>query len=117
MEDYLICVLYTKYSKESDFLLQQLPSIQSIKFNLICIDNKIIRDKIVNSKINIQSIPCILIIKKNGEIQIFETEKIAELLNSLSPKPKNENLNEPIPQQQLKKSVIELAQEMQNSRE
>jgi hypothetical protein len=78
MEHQLCVLLYSKYSPNSDKLRElislapvDIMSVAQIK--LLCIDNEDIRDKIVKStKLNIQSVPCVLIVFPDGGVEKYE---------------------------------------------
>ena len=67
-------LLYSKYSNYSKkFIDLYKNSKLDIHISLVCIDNEKIRKRIVKSKdIDIQNVPCLLIIYENGKVDKFE---------------------------------------------
>ena len=77
MEQKFSVLLYSKYSDTSKHLMNvmNLSKIHFIDIGLqnLCIDNKEIRDRIIqNKQINITSVPCILVIFSDGIIEKYE---------------------------------------------
>ena len=69
--------LYSKYSntcKNFFGLVENIPPEikDSIKFTNLCIDNEKIRKNVLNSKLDIKNVPCILIIYNDGRAEKFE---------------------------------------------
>jgi hypothetical protein len=78
MEHQLCVLLYSKYSPNSDKLMEII-SVAPVnimyvaQIKLLCIDNEDIRTKIIkSSKINIQSVPCVLIVFPDGGVEKYE---------------------------------------------
>lgn len=77
----MIIFLYSKFSQKSDMLIKALPQDCRKFFYYICIDNKIIRDKIVNSStIKITEVPCVLLIDINDTISTYEGDRSVEII-------------------------------------
>jgi len=109
-----LCVLlYSKYSPMSNKLISILSSCQLdlkvlVGLSTVCIDNKEIRKQILqkNNKIEILSVPCILIVYHTGEVEKYEGESafewIEETINKYMPQPELEPQiqHEPQPQPQ-----------------
>jgi hypothetical protein len=69
--------LYSKYSntcKNFFGLVENIPPEikDSIKFTNLCIDNEKIRKNVLNSKLDIKNVPCILIVYNDGRAEKFE---------------------------------------------
>lgn len=71
-------LLYSKYSKFSTEIVSQVNQNQNVfveNFNmkLLCIDNDLVRKRILNSKkINISFVPSILVIYEDGGVEKYE---------------------------------------------
>lgn len=71
-------LLYSKYSKFSTEIVSQVNQYQNVfleNFNmkLLCIDNELVRKRIINSKkINISFVPSILVIYEDGGVEKYE---------------------------------------------
>lgn len=96
MESQAVCILlYSKYSDKSQKLLNALkisPVDLTSKVGLtpVCIDNSNIRKKISNTtKLDIEYVPCILIVHNNGTVEKFEANDcinwIEETVRNLLP--------------------------------
>lgn len=78
MESKLSVLLYSKYSETSTKLIDKMESsgvnFQSIvSLQLLCIDNKEVRNRILqNKQINVDSVPCILVIFPDGGIEKYD---------------------------------------------
>lgn len=74
MDYQLFIVLFSKYSLNSKNLINMLQTTQ-LQFQSLCIDNKNIRKKILEStKIKVNNVPCILIVYPNGGVEQYEGE-------------------------------------------
>ena len=63
---------YSKYSNQCKTFVDQT---KSLNLQFICIDNSIARKKIQNSKkLEIQYVPCVLILYDNGVVEKYEGE-------------------------------------------
>mgnify|MGYP003343822184 CR=1 FL=1 len=82
MVDYNLICFYSNYSKQSKRLKNLINNKLIIDF--ISIDHPDVRKYIENDKkLNINTVPCILIMKDNGIIEKFEGEKSFELCKIL----------------------------------
>ena len=88
---YQLCVLlYSKYSNKSNQLLSAIGSCpidlaSSIGLTSVCIDNKDVRNKIMKSKnISIITVPTILLIYHNGNIEKYEGKGSFDWIEEMS---------------------------------
>ena len=82
MENLTVC-FYSKFSPHCKTFLNLLQEIDHF-VKKICVDNYQVRDRILkNSKISIQKVPCILIIKPNGIIEKYEGNDAFEWINQI----------------------------------
>ena len=82
MVDYNLICFYSNYSKQSKRLKNLINNKLIIDF--ISVDHSDVRKYIENDKkLNINTVPCILIMKDNGIIEKFEGEKSFELCKIL----------------------------------
>jgi hypothetical protein len=80
----LLLFLYSKFSQKSDMLINALPQECRKFFYYICIDNKSIREKIVNSTtIKISEVPCILLIDINDSISTYEGDRSVDIIKTI----------------------------------
>lgn len=114
MDQQLCVLLYSKYSKQSkryiEILKQSPVDITSItKLKTLCIDNEIVRQRILNSQqIDVVSVPCILIVYQDGGVEKYEGgtafKWLEEMIKSHSPPPPvQRELSPPPPQIQSSK--------------
>jgi hypothetical protein len=84
MQNYINILLYSKFSTASRKLIEIIEDTNIKEFNLLCIDNKKVREKIENSqKLNIKEVPCIIRLNQNnGVAESFEGDKAFKLLQS-----------------------------------
>ena len=97
MDQQLCVLLYSKYSQQSKRYMDMLKNspidfISVVNLKSICIDNESVRQTILNSQqIGIISVPCILIVYKDGGVEKYEGgtafKWAEELTRSLSPPP------------------------------
>jgi ribosomal protein S10 len=97
-------ILYSKYSKFSTEILDyinQYSHIFSSNFNLIpvCVDNEDIRKQILDSKkVEVISVPCILIVYNDGGIEKYDDSQAFQWVNEIvlrfSP-PKPQEIQQP----------------------
>jgi len=90
-------LLYSKYSSFSKKLIEmmQLSDInfaQLLKLREVCTDNENIRKRLKNDKkLNIQSVPCILVTYDDGVVEKYEDilafNYIEEIINKYTPPP------------------------------
>jgi hypothetical protein len=67
-----IVYLFSKYSKACNSFTDLINSANIDYLSPVCVDNKEVRNRILNSKFNIQSLPCLLFIYSVGNIEKFE---------------------------------------------
>lgn len=80
----LIIFLYSKFSEKSDMLIKALPQECRQFFYYICIDNKSIREKILNSTtMKITEVPCIIVIDVNDTISTYEGDRSIEIIKTI----------------------------------
>lgn len=83
MEPHLSVLLYSKYSSSSKKLFGIIESnninLNSLSLQTLCIDNEQIRNRIKNNKqLDINSVPCILIIYPDGGIEKYDGTHVFE---------------------------------------
>lgn len=90
----LYILLYSKYShqckKYMNMINQSADFVSKIDLKTVCIDNEEVRKRIVNSKkIGITSVPCILVVYKDGGVEKYEGgtafEWAEELIRKFTP--------------------------------
>jgi hypothetical protein len=97
MDYQLFIVLFSKYSLNSKKLMNMLQTTQ-LEFQSLCIDNKNIRKKILEStKIKVNNVPCILIVYPNGGVEQYEGENAFKWVLTFIEK--NRPVEQHIPQQ------------------
>lgn len=80
-------ILYSKYSNSCTKLIQMLNSYpvdleSNLNLSLVCIDNENIRKQILRSKnIKINTVPCLLFISTNGEVNLYENDTVFQWFN------------------------------------
>jgi hypothetical protein len=116
MDSQLFIVLYSKYSINSQKLLQLLKDAQ-INFQTLCIDNKLIRKKILEStKIKIIQVPSILIVYPTGGVEQYDGENAFIWVYNIIEKIQKENKPEqPQTNDFLNKKIISESPEKCNS--
>jgi hypothetical protein len=79
-------LFYSKFSNACKTFINLLNKVPELKqnINMICIDNKDVRDRIMkNNKLEVKQVPCILrIYQTNGYVELFEGEKSFQFLNA-----------------------------------
>lgn len=89
-------LLYSKYSTQSKKILDLMTSsninfTSTVNLRNLCIDSKVVRDRIKNSKINIKYVPCILTIYSNGFVEKYDGMNafnwVEEVIKQLTPPP------------------------------
>ena len=107
-------LLYSKYSNSSSKLLSQLETTPDIleNFNLVCIDNKKIRNQILSDeKIKVNVLPCLIRLNETTHnFDIFEGQNAIDFFSSLQ-----QNLYNLKKQEELQKQHQEL--ELQKQRQ
>jgi hypothetical protein len=82
-------LLYSNYSPKSNELLQNLRNCPvnleaMVGLSFLCVDNEKIRKKIVKSKnIQINSVPCLLILYNTGDVEKFEGTRVFEWIDDV----------------------------------
>ena len=82
-------LLYSNYSPKSNELLQNLRNCPvnleaMVGLSFLCVDNEKIRKKIVKSKnIQINSVPCLLILYNTGDVEKFEGTRVFEWIDDI----------------------------------
>jgi len=95
-------ILYSKYSNSCTKLIRMLNSYpvdleSNLNLSLVCVDNENIRKQILRSKhIKINTVPCLLLISTNGEVNLYENDTIFQWFNEQISK--NPKLMIPTPQ-------------------
>jgi hypothetical protein len=104
MEIQLTILLYSKYSAVSkklmDFInLSGMDFTTIVKLQLLCIDNDKIRQKIMkNQKIEIVSVPCILVIYTDGGLEKYDGNSAFDWAEDILQKERNEKKINPTQQ-------------------
>ena len=132
----IVVIFYSNFYPKSKEIKEYFGDKENIRY--LCVDNKDIREKILNDKIyGIKSVPTLLFLKEDGSMQIYEKEGAIHYYNELIEKEKNEqemeknkiaffaskNQQEQPPQQPTEDvlpsknmSVMEMAKAMESSR-
>jgi hypothetical protein len=110
-------LLYSKFSNASKKLLSQLQKTPVLleSISLVCIDNKKIRDKILNDeKIKVQGVPCFIRLnEETGNFDIFEGHSAFDFFTSMQNAIKEKEKENAIKQQeQAMKEQLLLQQRM-----
>lgn len=71
--------LYSKYSEASRYLMQFVANSHFIQ--KLCIDNPDVKKQIIDSKVQITKVPCILVYHTVGTVEMFEGMKAFEWVN------------------------------------
>ncbi len=75
-------LIYSKYSANSTKFLELIKNsgvdfTNLLKLELLCIDNQTIRNRIMkNTKIDIKSVPCVLIVFPDGNIEKYDGDSV-----------------------------------------
>ena len=82
MDNHTNIILYSKFSPASRKFVEMLDKIPN--FNLLCIDNKKTRERILKSNsLNVKEVPCILrVYQDTGYVETFEGERAFHLLRT-----------------------------------
>jgi len=112
--DRLCVLLYSKYSPMSNKLMNALNSCPidlniSVGLNIVCIDNEGIRSQILRAnKIEISTVPCVLIVYRTGGVEKYEGENAFQWINETVSKfmPLSQNQPEKNPQKQVSRKII-----------
>ncbi len=86
MEPEHLVVLYSKYSHQCQKILQVYDKSTMDYIKLVCIDNAQCRERLLSSKsIQVQTVPCVLLIYENGKIEKFEGNNVTQwILDQIS---------------------------------
>ncbi len=78
-------LLYSKYSAHCKRLLTSITDSPIVNMlQMLCIDNSEIRERIqTNNNIDIQIVPCILVIHPDGMVEKFESDKAFSWVNAV----------------------------------
>jgi hypothetical protein len=80
-------LLFSKFSESSTKLLKQLSQTPELieSFNIVCIDNKKIRNQILNDKkIKIKNVPCLIRLNdKTNNFDIFQDQNVFDYFTNL----------------------------------
>lgn len=117
-------LLFSKFSESSTKLMTQLSKTPELieSFNIVCIDNKKIRNQILNDKkIKIKNVPCLIRLNdKTNNFDIFQDQNVFDYFTNLQNQLKQLQLEEEnlikIRQQELEekdKLVEELKKELE----
>jgi len=102
MEPQYSVLIYSKYSNNCKTMLETIqnsgvdfPNI--VKLQLLCIDNEKIRHRIQSNKqIDVKTVPCILSIYSNGNVEKYDGDHVFKWVNGvidqMNPKPTKEQL-------------------------
>ena len=115
-------ILYSKYSKFSKALIETMEKsnvdfVNQFQLKLLCIDNEVVRKRILNNKqIDIKTVPCILIVYNDGGVEKYEDTKafewVEQIIAQFAPPP------QPIPaipqNQPILEEDIQVIQNIQN---
>ena len=101
----VIVVIYSRYCNESLQFLESLEqNTETFKMDIrkLCIDNENIRERVLDSKLGIKSVPTILIYHANGEVEKYEENTCFEWLDFIIEKLKPESEPEPVEKKEKK---------------
>ena len=88
-------LLYSKFSNESNKLMKQLSNTPDLLASLttLCIDNKVVRDKIINDeKVKVKCLPCLIRLNdETGNFDIFEGSNAFNFFTKLQQQIEHEN--------------------------
>ncbi len=77
----IMLLLFSKFSPKSGEILKGIPDMCRKFFYYLCIDNKAIRDRILNSEsIKVSQVPCIILITNNNIISTYEGDRSKEII-------------------------------------
>ena len=77
-------LLFSKYSNPSKRLLgllQEHNLVERLNINLVCIDNEIVRNKIQLSEIEINVVPCLLVVQDKNQVEKYEGKELDEWIS------------------------------------
>jgi len=82
MDNHTNILLYSKFSTASRKFVEMLDKLPN--FNLVCIDNKKTRERILKSdKLNVKEVPCVLrVYQETGYVESFEGDRAFQFLRT-----------------------------------
>lgn len=117
-----IVYLFSKYSNACNSFTDLVNSANIDYLSPVCVDNKLVRNRILSSKFNIQALPCLLFIYTAGNIEKFEGEACfrwaEELKQKMTPQPQFQPQSVPqsIPQSPPLTQIIESEEKPKKSK-
>ena len=112
MDHHLCVLLYSKYSPMSNKMLEALESCPVNLENVIglrpvCIDNKEVREQILKAnKIEVSSVPCVLIVYRNGGVEKYEGGSCLQWIDNTVNKYKPSDDIQPVNVKKKKQKII-----------
>jgi thioredoxin-like negative regulator of GroEL len=106
----VIVVIYSRYCNESLQFLESLEkNTETVKMDIrkLCIDNENIRERVLDSKLGINSVPTILIYHANGEVEKYEENTCFEWLDFIIEKLKPESVPEPVEKKEKLQPILD----------
>ncbi len=80
----LIMFLFSRFSPKSSQLIELIPDNCKKYFYFLCIDNSVVRRKIMNSSsVKVSKVPCIIVIHKDGVISTYEGDGAGEIVKTV----------------------------------
>jgi hypothetical protein len=82
-------LIYSKYSKNSTKFLELIKNsgvdfTSFMKMEWLCIDNQKIRNRVLsNTKIEVKSVPCVLVVFPSGNIEKYDGESVFNWANNI----------------------------------
>lgn len=79
-------VMYSKFSPASQRFLALIENLTTVRFHLVCVDNRSVRERVTQrkSRLSIEQVPCIVrVFADTGYTELFEGEKAFELIKSM----------------------------------
>lgn len=110
-----IILLHSKYSESCKQLLNALGSLQlPFQIQTLSVDNKIVKDRIRKSALDIKQVPCLLVTNKEGQLEKYEAGMAFQWFNNLMqqmrpppPPPQHQPPPPPPPRQMRRTPVVE----------
>lgn len=115
--DFSSCILlHSKYSNTSNSLIKYIKTCginfdEIVKLQYVCVDNEEIRNRILkNTQIQIETVPCILLIYNDGGVEKYEGSDVfewcKEVVKEFLPKSQPTKLSGSIQQQSSKSPIV-----------
>ena len=103
----VIVYFFSRYNEKS-LELSKLLTAEDIDMKKICVDNENVRERILDSELDIKKVPTILIFHPSQEIEKYNGEECFEWYNYLKQKnrPQNEFNTERIPVEQIENESL-----------